>query len=212
MNDTTTVRHYVNNTASVYSVIRIDSEGRERRERVRGFGRFSMNDMERAVNESRVADPKLNPFRNGQFSIADLPVDVLTVGTESPNLISESEMRSLASAPVDELAARLAVIDSEIVLNRLAELAGDAQRPVIADRLAKVSGVSADPVDDAEESAGEAGDTEDPAEDATIVSSSGPLQPMEADVFGTIPEPEKVDYYKRATEPVNPVAFTPLKG
>lgn len=77
-------------------VIRINPDGTQRTELIRGRREFSLSPTERKVTESQCASDTLNPFRNGQF------VPVRLVETDE-DFAALSTAQGLTDADIDEL-------------------------------------------------------------------------------------------------------------
>lgn len=198
-----TPTQYVNTSASAFSLIKLDPNGREKRERVRGHGKFSITDVEQEINEGRIANPARNPFHNGMFVEASAYTDVLST-VDDDHAISEQELADLVAGDVDALKAGLASIDTPVTLERLLTLsrqaASGAHVTAVQDRLAELA--------------------EDTPEPRAIVGANGPIpqsvsafdEPKRFDPSGPAPAPEKVDYYTKAMQPQAPTAFKPMTG
>lgn len=92
---------------------------------IKGQSKLTLTSHERRLNQEMAADSNWDPFNNGTF----IPVRLIETAEDldqiksNPNLMSEEDMRDLLGKHHKQVAARLRDIQSQQVLNRLAEIA-----------------------------------------------------------------------------------------
>lgn len=96
---------------------------------VKGFATIRLTESERVFNQSRVNDPKHDPFRNGRFEPVKLIEDAEGVAEikDSPNTISGADIDRLVNeVEADKLLEQLGVFDSPVIVRRLFNAAVEA--------------------------------------------------------------------------------------
>lgn len=97
-------------------------------EMIAGKKQFHVSTRERHINTEMAAEDKLDPFTNGMFvpvTLLDSTEDAEQIAS-NPNVLSESEMVDLVKGAAPKLKARLEEIINPIVVERLREVAADA--------------------------------------------------------------------------------------
>lgn len=123
---------WTNISQSRHAIKRMGAHGVLKTEVIRGQSKFHISEEDRRLNMEMAANPRLDPFSNGQFT----PVRLLD-GTEdaqeiasNPNLISEDEMAKLIKGNVKTLEARLKEIENPVVIDRLLAIAEESDTTV----------------------------------------------------------------------------------
>ena len=110
-----------------------DSQGKERKVRIRPGGNIHLTTRERKLNQERAYDESLDFFTNGTLSIVKM-VDTAEDAAEvldNPNVKSEKELQALFAQNASALKKDLAQIDSPMVLARLKEMVENEDSPNI---------------------------------------------------------------------------------
>jgi len=105
------------------AVVRLDARGEERQEVISGRRSFMLTTEERIITESKVLDPKNDPFKNGDFRPVIVP-DSVTVET-NPNALSDEEILQMFAVGDVAWPHVLGTIDSVATLRRMLDLAED---------------------------------------------------------------------------------------
>lgn len=106
-------------------VIKLDIRGDEKQEIVQGDREFYITTEERLLTQAKILDKANDPFRNGAFRPVVVPDDV-TIET-NPNALSDEEIMGIFEASDFAWTEWMAVIDSPATLNRMIDLADQAE-------------------------------------------------------------------------------------
>lgn len=105
-------------------VIKLDIRGDEKQEVISRPGEFYITTWERMLTQSKIADTKDDPFKNGAFRPVVVP-DNVTIET-NPNALSDAEIFDIYAASDFAWNEWMQLLDSPATLNRMVDLADEA--------------------------------------------------------------------------------------
>lgn len=111
------------------SIIKIDNRGDEKHEVILGRRTFMLTTEERIITQDRIIDKANDPFQNGAFRPVVVP-ETINIET-NPNALSDEEIMQIFEASDIAWEEYLKVIDSPATLNRMVDLADEAENMTV---------------------------------------------------------------------------------
>lgn len=113
-----------NLSPATHYVIKLDIRGDEKHEPVSGKNRrFTLTTQERMITQSKIIEPKKDPFLNGAFRPVITPDDI-NIET-NPNALSDEDILKIFEASAIAFDEWLETVDAESTLRRMLVLAED---------------------------------------------------------------------------------------
>lgn len=118
------VETWENISQSTNFIITLDPRGEEKHEGITGRRNFTLTTQERIITQSRIVDPKNDPFTNGCFRPVITPDDITL--DSNPNALSDEDILKIFKASHVAWSEWLNTVDSDATLRRMVDLADDS--------------------------------------------------------------------------------------